>query len=175
MRLGIFPVLESHLYFFFCGLPLHDLCPFFYWIMIIFLLIHKSSLYIEGVDQWFIPSKAHPFFTSNNQLLLYRSPSSLSLPTYLSYCFLVYLPYLVYMDRKEGWESGLQGSILLNIQWVCILQDVYEENLKPERPFTCIKRLLFLLVDWRTLGGLVSCSLTINWCPNSTDFLNLYL
>lgn len=29
--------------------------------------------------------------------------------------------------------------MLLNIQWVYayILQDVYEENLKPERPFTC--------------------------------------
>lgn len=62
MRLGIFSVLESHSYFFFCGYMFMIFAHFSVELLIIFLLIHKSPLYIEEINQCYMPSKAPTIF-----------------------------------------------------------------------------------------------------------------
>ena len=51
MRVGIFHVLENHLHFFLCGLLFMVFAHFPIELLVIFLLIHSSLLYIEDPDQ----------------------------------------------------------------------------------------------------------------------------
>lgn len=135
-------------------------------LLIIFLLIHKSLSYVEEMNQWFVPTEAPSFLLLTINSCSYRVnklPHSFS-ALYLRHCLVRFL-HLVYGNGTSRWGSGLQEGTLSNTQWVYILQEVHEENLKPEKPFSWHlhrdQRPFFLSVESRTLGRLGAYSLPV--------------
>lgn len=130
-------------------------------LLIILLLIHKSLSYIEEMDQWFVPSKDLSFFTSNSSLL----PLNINFLMLSSTLSLLWLSCMFTFFKWIGNKDKSQACKKLYF-WISREHIFCKMDLKPERSFTWHphqnQRLSFLLVDWWTLGSLLSCSLTIN-------------
>ena len=78
----------SKLYFHFCKLPVHAVCPFFYWVVIFFAFISRSFLWCKNPYPW-------------NKLLIYFPGFHLFLELYDVFCY------------SEDLKIPLQANLLI--------------------------------------------------------------